>query len=158
MAVLENFQAGPKHKRAKIKPDNDTSGNQLANTLLAILNNAVQRNWSDTKVAASMIEQLEPFVNHNDQTQDEWEESVGYAQGNQFHEDAMQFEPWQQGSYNEHNSWYYDNRPVSLLNQPRSPLRPMRHRRRLRGLVKGLRPRFPRKSGVLRRNLAQSIR
>ena len=51
-----------------------------------------------------------------------------------------------------------DNRPVSLLNQPRSPLRPMRHRRRLRGLVKGLRPRFPRKSGVLRRNLAQSIR
>ena len=108
MAVLENFQAGPKHKRAKIKPDNDTSGNQLANTLLAILNNAVQRNWSDTKVAASMIEQLEPFVNHNDQTQDEWEESVGYAQGNQFHEDAMQFETWQKGSYNGHNSWYYD--------------------------------------------------
>lgn len=55
-----------------------------------------------------MVEQLEPFVNHNDQTQDEWEESVGYAQGNQFHGDAMQFEPWQQGSYNEHNSWYYD--------------------------------------------------
>ena len=108
MGVLENFQAGPKHKRAKIKSDNDSSGNQLANTLLAILNNAVQRNWSDTKVAASMIEHLEPFVYHNDQSQDEWEESGGYAQGNQFHEDAMQFETWQKGSYNGHNSWYYD--------------------------------------------------